>query len=320
MRHLRAGDGLIMDLLFTPDGKLLVCVEAGRDDRIPRAVHWLDPRTGELQRTLYLREDAWLQSISYAEDCDETGEAFVSPDGQWVAVQRYLGDPVLLDLWNAKTGEWREVELGEFHFVVDGVCFSAHSDLMIFASGTDGGGTKALERLDLKAKRPLPAIDFLGISAIQLQLSADGSRLTALTYGSVFALPHDHMRANAGERVELVLEIGDSASIRFSPSGDELAIVDGDQMFFWDCMSPEVGKVEVDGAGANDLAYSPDGRFFALAREDGTVTLHDRGKGWQAARYDWQIGRLASIAFAADGLTAAAGGEGGRIVLWDVEG
>jgi hypothetical protein len=87
---------------------------------------------------LDLREDAWRQSVSDAEECEQTGEAFVSPNGQWVAAQRYLGDPVLLDLWNSKTGKWREIDLGDYYVVVKGVCYSALNDLMIFASGTDG--------------------------------------------------------------------------------------------------------------------------------------------------------------------------------------
>jgi len=37
---------------------------------------------------LDLREDAWRQSVSDAEECEQTGEAFVSPNGQWVAAQR----------------------------------------------------------------------------------------------------------------------------------------------------------------------------------------------------------------------------------------
>jgi WD40 repeat protein len=319
MRYLQSGEGTVAALSFSPDGGSLVCVEAGGKMHLHRAVHWLDPRTGEHRRTLDLREDAWRQSISYAEMCDETGEAFVSPDGQWVAVQRYLGDPVLLDLWNAKTGKWRELDLGEHHFVVDGVCYSVGSDLMIFASGTDGGGTRALERLNLKSRRRLPAIDCPGYWVRQLQLSADESLLAVLEYSDVLAMPHDRRRADAGAAVGLKLEGSDSASIRFSPGGEELAIVDGTQLFFWDCKSPEATEVAVDGAGGNDLAYSPDGRLFALGHEDGSVSLHDREKGQERGRYDWKLGRVACLAFAADGMTAAAGGEGGRVVLWDVD-
>lgn len=198
MRYLQAGEGRVESLSFTSDGRSLVCVEAGGVEHIHRAVHWLDPHTGDRQRTLDLQEDAWRRSISYAGECPQTGEAFVSPDGQWVAVRRYLGDPVLLDLWSAKEGAWRETDLGEFHFVVDGVCYSLRSDLMIFASGTDGGGTKALERLDLTSRRRLPAIDFPGYSARRLQLAPDETLLAVLTFGGVFVSPHNRRRGERG--------------------------------------------------------------------------------------------------------------------------
>ena len=319
MRHFQVGEGLITTLSFTSDGRSLVCVEADSHEHFHRAIHWLDPHTGQRWRTLNLREEAWRQSIPYADESTETGEAFVSPDGQWVAVQRYLGDPVLLDLWSAKTGEWTAIDPGEFHFVVDAVCYSSLSDLMIFASGTDGGGTSTLERLDLLSQRRLPAIDFPGYSVRRLQLAPDGSLLAALTYGGVLVAPHDRGRADAGEWVKQGLEISDSASIRFSPDGEELVVVDGTQLFFWDCKSQEPHKVEIASGGANDLAYSPDGRLFALGCEDGTVLLYDRHRGHEVGRHDWKIGRVVSIGFAADGLMAAVGGEGGRVVVWDVD-
>ncbi len=35
--------------------------------------------------------------------------------------------------------------------------------------------------------------------------------------------------------------------------------------------------------------------------------------------FDWKIGKVRSLAFAPDGMTCAAGGSTGRVVLWDVE-
>ena len=35
--------------------------------------------------------------------------------------------------------------------------------------------------------------------------------------------------------------------------------------------------------------------------------------------YDWQIGPVNSLTFAPDGMTCAAGGESGEVVIWDVE-
>ncbi len=68
------------------------------------------------------------------------------------------------------------------------------------------------------------------------------------------------------------------------------------------------------------LAFHPSGRFLAATSNDATVRLHDRDAGWAVTRtFDWAIGRLRSVAFGPDGSLAAAGGEKGRIVVWDVD-
>jgi WD40 repeat protein len=67
------------------------------------------------------------------------------------------------------------------------------------------------------------------------------------------------------------------------------------------------------------LAFHPSGRYLAATSNDATVKLYDTST-WQVAQaYNWDIGRLRSVAFSPDGMLAAAGGDKGKIVVWDVD-
>jgi hypothetical protein len=49
------------------------------------------------------------------------------------------------------------------------------------------------------------------------------------------------------------------------------------------------------------------------------VTFWDAATGKERARFDWQLGRVLSLAFSPDGLTRAAGGGNRKFVVWGVE-
>jgi WD40 repeat protein len=67
------------------------------------------------------------------------------------------------------------------------------------------------------------------------------------------------------------------------------------------------------------LAFHPSGRFLAATSNDATVKLYDTATWSVAQAYTWGIGRLRSVAFSPDGMLAAAGGDSGKVVVWDVD-
>jgi WD40 repeat protein len=67
------------------------------------------------------------------------------------------------------------------------------------------------------------------------------------------------------------------------------------------------------------LAFHPSGRYLAATSNDATVKLYDTAT-WKVVRsFNWDIGRLRSVAFSPDGMLAAAGGDRGKVVVWDVD-
>jgi WD40 repeat protein len=55
------------------------------------------------------------------------------------------------------------------------------------------------------------------------------------------------------------------------------------------------------------------------ASHDGAIRMWDAATGGGVAAFDWTIGPVTAVAFAPDGLTAAAAGEKGQVVTWDTD-
>jgi WD40 repeat protein len=67
------------------------------------------------------------------------------------------------------------------------------------------------------------------------------------------------------------------------------------------------------------LALHPSGKWLAVGQSDGTVRLFDTNRWREAVAYQWPVKPVAGLAFAPDGLKAAAGGAEGQVVVWDID-
>jgi WD40 repeat protein len=70
---------------------------------------------------------------------------------------------------------------------------------------------------------------------------------------------------------------------------------------------------------AHDIAFHPLGRFLSVVFADGSAKYLDRLNGTVQQSFKWSKKPLYSVAFSPDGLTCAAGGENGQVVVWDVD-
>jgi WD40 repeat protein len=105
------------------------------------------------------------------------------------------------------------------------------------------------------------------------------------------------------------------------PDGEWVALRVGGELLLF----PAAGGKSVKPAAPNKkhptgIAFHPGGRYLAVTCNDRTVRMHDRDANWAIARtFEWDAGRLKSVAFNADGTLAAAGSDTGKVVVWDVD-
>jgi WD40 repeat protein len=110
--------------------------------------------------------------------------------------------------------------------------------------------------------------------------------------------------------------------LAFSPDGKLLAtVVRGSKTAtLWDL---ERGAKCADWRGhtdsALDVAFSPDGKLLLTGSKDGTICFWDVQTRGVRRSFNWQLGEINTVAFAPDGMTAAAGGDRG-IMIFDVDG
>jgi WD40 repeat protein/serine/threonine protein kinase len=108
--------------------------------------------------------------------------------------------------------------------------------------------------------------------------------------------------------------------VRFSPEGTRLATAACDraapgrphEIKMWDAAS---GRELASRAGRGhlfSLAFSPDGRWLALGREDGRVSVVDGAGGQPARELSGHEGAVTALAFSPDGQRLASAGAGDR--------
>lgn len=236
-----------------------------------------------------------------------------SPDGRFLA---FSGGPRVY-VWEARSGRLLQLLTGH------------KGELSGMAVSPDGkviatGGEEGIVRLwQVRNGRLLRHWKGHAGWITTLAFSPDGRTLAAGRTEWGTGLPRFHVDLwdleTRKTRATLAAKRG-ATDLAFAPDGRTLAATCGECLLVWDLATEEpIFQHQSDKRHIQGLAFSPDGRLLATAHNDRTVRLW-RTRDWkEQVAFNWRIGDVLCVAFAPDGMTAAAGGRSGRIVLWDVD-
>ncbi len=140
-------------------------------------------------------------------------------------------------------------------------------------------------------------------------------------------VPGPFVALRDGGTGELLRELGPagdfmSCRLTFTPDGKTL-IGYGEkekEITLWDTATgSQVGQLSTGRAKLHGLVVDPSGRFLMTAGADRTARTWDLASLRQTGALKWTVGKLSSVAISSDGGLAAAGGEKGQVVLWDID-
>jgi WD40 repeat protein len=299
MLLLRGHTKSVRALAFSPDGATLA---SGSEDR--SLILW-DARRGERLDTLTGHTNVVCA-------------AAFAPNGQWLYS---CGDDGVLLAWDlAAQGEPRLLHRMNSHLVA----LAVSADGKLVATGAD-----SLPHTASTARPQLHVCDpATGQPSTAFNLPSPGRAVWCLAFAPdshtlAVGLSNGMVRFWDGARNQEVMRLEHTVAVRalaFSPDCALLATAPGTPAEVWDLATQTVrfrfGEIR---HAIESLVFAPDNATLLTGCLDSTVRLWSARTGTEKGRYDWQLGRVMAVAVAPDGMTAAAAGENGDVIIWDVD-
>lgn len=306
MRVLKGADAEVLDLAFSPDG---TAIAAGfkhhpvylwnLEAATPTPVR-LSTDGGYSPGGLRFSIDGrslWWRRISgcrgYNRDAREyaslsfpvagiTHGTYASADGSRVVTQHGIPKHSLIG-WKSVTGGWNQswtVSIADL--AVEGITLSPDGRLFALITRSALGGRRWEE---------IPR-------RVDVWDAATGAFISKGEYPYAYA-----------------------PTLLFSPDAHQLVGINDMTLLIWPV--PDLGKPRlIRNDSRKDftaIAFHPSVWHLYAASNDATVQVFETATWERIGRFTWQIGKLKALAVSADGTLAAAGGENGEVVIWDID-
>lgn len=182
----------------------------------------------------------------------------------------------------------------------------------------DGGYQDMLRRYPAESDEPTGEVQLDSGAINRLAVSANGEWLAALGCKRFFLLKADTLEVVASS-AHRALSSG-AFALAFAPDGETVAYTAGRELFVWSVSERrETYRRGLDTKHFMDAAFAPNGHSLLTVSKEGCVRVWDTANYECARSYDWEIGPLRAVAVSPDGARAAAAGNSGRVVLWDLD-
>lgn len=181
----------------------------------------------------------------------------------------------------------------------------------------DGGFQDLIRRYSLKTGEAVGETPLEAGAINRVVVSPDGKLLALVGCKRFYLLTiKGEVLASVAERA-----LSNRAfALAFAPDSRTLIFTAGRTLFAWDAIAVrESNRVRLESKHFMDAAFTPDGRRLITVSKEGIARAWDCAT-WTCERsFAWNVGPLRAVAVSPDGTRAAAAGDQGRVVLWDLE-